>query len=67
MIVVFDTNIWKSQIYLQSAEATATRFFLRQKQARLGLPEVIKREVETHLKRDILKHISAMKVVTLFV
>src|ERR1019366_7163555 len=61
MIVVLDTNIWKSQIYLQSAQATATRFFLHQKQAKLGLPEVIKREVETHFKRDVLGLIAKMK------
>ena len=61
MIVVLDTNIWKSQIYLQSPIATATRFFLRQKKARLGLPEVIRREVETHFKRDVLELISELK------
>jgi hypothetical protein len=61
MIVVLDTNIWKSQIYLQSPQAAATRFFLLQKRAKLGLPEVIKREVETHFKRDVLGLLSGMK------
>jgi len=34
---------------------------LRQKQARLGLPEVIKREVQSHFKRDVVELIASMK------
>jgi hypothetical protein len=45
MIVVLDTNILEIQnLSLQSPISTATRFFLRQKKARLGLPEVIRME-----------------------
>ena len=53
MIVVFDTNIWKSSLYLQSPAAAATRLFLRQKGARVGLPEVVRLELERHLKKDV--------------
>jgi len=34
MIVVFDTNVWKSELYLQSPSAAAVRFFLREQKAR---------------------------------
>jgi PIN domain len=61
MIVVFDTNIWKSHLYLQSPSGSAVRFFLRQKKARVGLPEVIKLEVEQHLKSDIQAAVSSIK------
>jgi hypothetical protein len=61
MIVVFDTNIWKSQVYLQSSQAAAVRFFLRQKSAKVGLPEVIKREVDSHVRRDIRSLIHSIR------
>jgi len=53
MIVVFDTNVWKSELYLQSPSAAAVRFFLREQKARVGLPEVVRLEVEEHLRSDI--------------
>lgn len=61
MIVVFDTNVWKSQVYLQSSQAAAVRFFLRHSHARVGLPEVIRREVESHARRDVLSVIASLK------
>src|ERR1019366_6334792 len=53
MIVVFDTNIWKSSLHPQAPAAAATRLFLRQKGARVGLPEVVRLELERHLKKDV--------------
>jgi len=61
MIVVFDTNVWKSQVYLQSPQAAAVRFYLQHIGAKVGLPEVIKREVTSHLKKDVRKLISGLK------
>jgi hypothetical protein len=51
MIVVFDTNIWKSELFLQSPAAAAVRFFLRERNARVGLPEVVRMEVQEHLRQ----------------
>jgi hypothetical protein len=53
MIVVLDTNIWKSSHYLKSGAAAAIRFYLHQKGGRVGLPEVIRLEVEHHLRADL--------------
>src|SRR4051812_47024217 len=50
MIVVLDTNIWRSSLYLKAGAAAAMRFYLRQKGAKVGLPEVIRLEVERHLR-----------------
>ena len=61
MIVVFDTNIWKSALYLRSPTAAAVRFFLRNTRARVGLPEVVRLEVERHCAADIRKSISSIK------
>jgi PIN domain len=61
MIVVFDTNIWKSALYLQSPMAAAARFFLRNQQAKVALPEVVRLEVERHFGLDIRKSISSIK------
>jgi hypothetical protein len=37
MIVVFDTNIWKSNLFLQSPAAAAVRYYLKTTGARVGL------------------------------
>ena len=55
MIVVFDTNIWKANLYLRSEVAAAVNFFLIKKSAKVGLPEVVRLEVERHLREDIKK------------
>ncbi len=55
MIVVFDTNIWKANLYLRSEASAAVKLFLNIKSAKVALPEVVKLEVEHHLRKD-LKH-----------
>ena len=52
MIVVFDTNIWKADLYLRSPAAAAVKLFLHMHAAKVGLPEVIRLEVERHLRQD---------------
>ncbi len=54
MIVVFDTNIWISELGLQSPPGSVARFFVRRYGAKVGLPEVVKLEVERNL-HDHLK------------
>jgi PIN domain len=61
MIIVFDTNIWKSEVYLQSPSAAAVRFFLREQKARVALPEVVRLEVEEHLRGHIKSVISKLR------
>ncbi|ESZ61979.1 PIN domain-containing protein [Mesorhizobium sp. L103C131B0] len=54
MIIVLDTNIWKSNLYLKAGAAAALRFYMQQKGAKVGLPEVIRLEVEHHLRADLM-------------
>jgi PIN domain len=61
MFVVLDTNIWKQQLYLQDSAGAATRFFMRQKRAKIALPEVIRLELEEHLRADLMKHVREMQ------
>lgn len=61
MIVVFDTNIWLSQLGMRSPAASAARFFLKQNKCRLGLPEVIRLEVEVNLRDKLMGFINDIK------
>ena len=42
MIVIIGTNIWISDLALASNAGSAVRFYLRQRNARIGLPEVVR-------------------------
>lgn len=61
MIVVFDTNIWLSELGLTSSAGSAVRFYLRKQNARIGLPEVVKLETEVHLRENLTKNIDEIK------
>lgn len=61
MIVVFDTNIWFSELGLRSPSGAAARFFLRQKQARLALPEVVRLEVEHNLRNRLREFVANIR------
>jgi hypothetical protein len=61
MIVIFDTNIWKSNLYLRAGAGAAARFYIKNKGARVALPEVVRLEVEHHLRSDIISHIDKIK------
>lgn len=54
MIVIFDTNVWISDLALTSNVGSAVRFFLRERNARIGLPEVVRLETEFHLRTTII-------------
>ena len=49
MFIVLDSNIWLSELGLNTAKGAATRFYIKQKKARLVLPEIVKEEVEKNL------------------
>lgn len=53
MIIVFDTNIWISELGLNSPQGSAARFYLCQNKARIALPEVVRLEVEHNLRNRL--------------
>lgn len=56
MIVVFDSNIWLSELGLRSGAASAVRFFLNQSGAQVAVPEVIELEVRHNLTNRLTTH-----------
>jgi hypothetical protein len=58
MFIVFDSNIWRSEMGLNSTKGAATRFFINQKRAKVALPEVIKLETEHVLRTEIKNNIA---------
>ena len=61
MIVVFDTNVWISNLALTSNVGSAVRFYLREHKAHIGLPEVVKLETEVHLCTTLNDHIQEIQ------
>lgn len=57
MIVVFDSNVWLSELGLRSGAASAAKFFLNHNHARLALPEVVRLEVQQNLQARLTEHI----------
>lgn len=60
MFIIFDSNIWRSELGLNSAKGAAIRFFINQKSAKVALPDVIKLEIEYNLKKMIGELITEM-------
>jgi hypothetical protein len=61
VLVVFDTNVWIADLALASNVGSAVRFYLRERKARIGLPEVVKLETEFHLRTTLTDHIDRIK------
>jgi len=61
MIIIFDTNIWISDLALASNVGSAVRFYLREQKGRIGLPEVVKLETEFHLRTTLADHIEGIR------
>jgi predicted nucleic acid-binding protein len=57
MFIIFDTNIWLSELALNSTRGSAVRYFARQKNARIALPYVIKLETEAHFRESLNKYV----------
>lgn len=53
MIIVLDTNVWLSELGLNSTLGAATRFFIKQKNAKIALPEVVRLETERNLRNRL--------------
>jgi hypothetical protein len=61
VIVVFDSNTWISEIGLRSSAASAVKFYLKQEGARIGLPEVIRKEATYGLKKHLQNSITRIR------
>jgi len=46
MLIVFDTNIWRKHLALNSQSGAAVRFYVRQQGAIIVVPEVVRLELE---------------------
>lgn len=55
MFILFDANAWISQVGLRSQNGAAVRFFARQHNATIAIPEVVQIEVEEILTKHMLK------------
>lgn len=53
MFIIFDTNVWVSQLALNSPSGAAVRFFVQQQGATVVIPEVVRLELERHLTRRL--------------
>ena len=49
MFIVFDSNVWISDLGLQSTHGAAVRYFARQQGATVAIPEIVQLEVEERL------------------
>ncbi|MGO8943435.1 MAG: PIN domain-containing protein [Syntrophobacteraceae bacterium] len=61
MYVILDTNIWISELGLNSTLGAAVRFFIKNKGATLVVPEVIRLETERHLRTELAKYVTELQ------
>lgn len=61
MIVVLDTNIWLKEMALNSTLGAAVRFFIKQRSARLALPEVVRLEVERNFRKNLKEYVGKVR------
>ena len=55
MFILFDASTWISQVGLRSQNGAAVRFFARQHNATIAIPEVVQVEVEENLTNRMLE------------
>ena len=60
MYVIFDSNIWISELGLNSTMGAAVRFFVKYKGATVVVPEVIRLETERNLKAALTKYVGEL-------
>ena len=56
MFVVLDSNVWISQRGLKSAQAVEALEFIKRRNSTLVIPEIVRIEVETKLRDELLLH-----------
>ena len=55
MFILFDSNIWISQLGLRSKTGATVRFFAHQKKAIIAIPEIVEMEVQETLTQRLLE------------
>jgi len=58
MFIIFDSNVWISELGLNSPKGSATRFFVKQKGAKVVVPEVVRLETERNLRNELTNYIA---------
>ena len=61
MYVIFDSNIWISELGLNSAVGAAVRFFVKNKGVTVVLPEVVRLETERNLKTAMTRYVCELE------
>ncbi|WP_145385680.1 PIN domain-containing protein [Stieleria neptunia] len=61
LTVVLDSNIWLNEQMLRHSVGSAVRFFLRRHSAHVVVPEVVRREVELHLEKELKELTSRLR------
>lgn len=61
MIVVIDSNTWLSTLALRSSLGAAVLFYVSQQGSTLAVPEVVRLEVEVHLRTLLQESIDALQ------
>lgn len=61
MYIIFDSNIWISELGLKSTLGSTVRFFVKTKGAVVVVPEVIKLETERNLKSALTKYVADLE------
>jgi hypothetical protein len=61
MIIIFDTNIWRSELGLQTIKGTAVKYYIKQNKIKIALPEVIRLEAEELITELISTNIQQLK------
>jgi hypothetical protein len=61
MIIVPDSNVWLSELGLRSPLGAVTRLYIRQNSARVGLPEVVRLEVERNYRNRLKEFINRIR------
>ena len=61
MFIIIDSNIWISELGLNTAKGAAVRFYVKNSGATVVLPKVIKLETERHLKSELTKYVDELR------
>lgn len=61
MYLIFDSNIWISELGLNSSRGAAVRFFVKNRGATVVVPEVVRLETERHLKAELTKYVGELE------
>ena len=56
LFILFDSNVWISQLGLRTQYGAAIRHFAHRNNAIVVIPEIVQIEVEAKLKSELLKH-----------